>query len=250
MRELLVDAVGGSAADLGRRYVEVDRPAPPDRPWVVANFVVSPDGSVAMGGRVGGLSSPVDQQVFRLLRSAADVILVGAGTVRAEGYGPHRPPAEHRAARLARGQPPTASIAVVSASLRLDLTSALFTRPDARPLVVAPGAADESARERTAAVADLIVAGDGRVDLPAALRLLADRGVRVVVCEGGPVLLGQLLARGLVDEMCLTVAPVLVADPVRLLVEHAVDRPREMTLAHVLEDDGHLFLRYVLAGEG
>lgn len=238
-------AGGLSAADLTARYVDVDRPCPPERPWVVVNFVAAPDGSVAIRGRVGSLSSPVDQQVFRLLRSVADVILVGAGTVRAEGYGPHEPSAEHRAARQGRGQQPAAVVAVVSASLRLDLQSALF-RGGARATVIAPANADRATRTATAAVADLITAGADVVDLRAALRQLRERGVQHVLCEGGPVLLAELLAGGLVDELCLTVAPLLVADPVRLLPAGSLLRPAALQLAHVLEADGQLFLRYLV----
>jgi riboflavin biosynthesis pyrimidine reductase len=246
MRELLSGATGGVAADLVGTYLDVERPPPPDRPWVVADFVVSPDGSVATGGRVGGLSSPSDQQVFRLLRAAGDAVLVGAGTVRAEGYGPHRPAEEHRAWRSARGLAPAAAIAVVSASLELDYESALFTRAERRTLLVVPGGAAEAARRRAAAVADLLLAGEARVDLAAALRGLRERGSRVVVCEGGPKLLAELLAGGLVDEVCLTLAPLLVADPVRLLPDGALSGPRKLVLDSVLEDDGHLFLRYLL----
>ena len=243
-------ATGAASADLERTYLTADRPVPEDRPWVVVNFVVSPDGSVSTGGRVGGLSSPTDQEVFRLLRSAADVILVGAGTVRAEGYGPHRPTDEQRARRVAAGMAPTAAMAVVSAGLRLEPESALFTRAENRTIVVAPATADESARERVGAVADLVLAGESAVDLGLAMRGLRERGAQVVVCEGGPMLLGELLTAGLVDELCLTIAPLLVADPVRLLPDRALLAPREMRLASVLEDDGHLFLRYLLAEGG
>lgn len=248
MREPLSARTGRRAVDLTTRYVEVDRPYRPDRPWVLLNFVASPDGSAAAGGRVGGLSSPRDKEIFRLIRSVGDVILVGAGTVRAEGYGPHRPSAEHQAARRDRGQPPSAAVAVVSATLRLDLESSLFSA-GARPIVIAPDDADPAARARTAGVADLLTAGAGAVDLREALRQLRSRGVDVVVCEGGPLLFAELLVAGLVDELCLTVSPLLVADPVRLLPAGALARPTALHLAHVLEDDGHLFLRYLLAPE-
>lgn len=254
MRELLTDATAGptalSTADLRRIYLDAGRPAPPDRPWVLANFVVSPDGSVATGGRVGGLSSPADQELFHLLRSAADVVLVGAGTVRAEGYGPHRPTDEQRAWRIDAGLPPTAAMAVVSAGLRLDLDSVLFTKAEARTVVVAPAASDEATRRRVAEVADVVVAGEEAVDFAVALREFRERGSRVVLCEGGPMLLGELLDAGLVDELCLTLAPMLVGDPLRLLPDRAVLRTHDMTLASVLEDDGHLFLRYLLTGGG
>src|SRR5690348_14906704 len=247
MRELLTDATAATTApaDLRRIYLDADRPAPPDRPWVLANFVVSPDGSVATGGRVGGLSSPADQALFHLLRSAADVVLVGAGTVRAEGYGPHRPTDEQRAWRAGAGFAPTTAMAVVSASLRLDLGSVLFTTAEARTVVVAPAGSDEATRRRVADVADVVVAGEDAVDFAAALREFRERGSRVLLCEGGPMLLGELLDAGLVDELCLTLAPMLVGDPLRLLPDRAVLRTHDLTLASVLEDDGHLFLRYL-----
>lgn len=248
MRELLTDATPTAPADLGRIYRDPDRPPPADRPWVVVNFVVSPDGSVATGGRVGGLSSATDQEVFHLLRSAADVVLVGAGTVRAEGYGPHRPTDEQRAWRIDAGLAPTAAMAVVSAGLRLDLDAALFTKAESRTVVVAPAGSDTMVRQRMAEVCDVVVAGEEAVDLAAALRAFRERGSRVVLCEGGPMLLGELLAAGLVDELCLTLAPTLVADPLRLLPDRALLAPRDMALASVLEDDGHLFLRYLLIG--
>jgi hypothetical protein len=137
MRELLSDATGGAAADLVRTYLDVERPARADRPWVVADFVVSPDGSVATGGRVGGLSSRSDQQVFHLLRAAGDVVLVGAGTVRAEGYGPHRPTEQDRAWRSARGLPPAAAVAVVTAQQSGGADRLAQLVVDARDLVAA-----------------------------------------------------------------------------------------------------------------
>lgn len=246
MHELLGPQTTYRPADLVGSYVAVDRPCPSHRPWVLINFVATADGSAAAGGRVGGLSSPMDKHVFQLLRSVADVILVGAGTVRAEGYGPHRPSLELQASRRARGQPATATMAVVSGGLNLDLQSSLFAN-GARPFVIAPDNVDTAARDRTAAHAELLTAGHDTVDLGSALGQLHRRGVRLVVCEGGPLLFAQLLAGGWVDELCLTVPPLLVADPVRLLSARALDRPAVLQLAHVLEDEGHLYLRYLVA---
>jgi riboflavin biosynthesis pyrimidine reductase len=227
-------------------YVRAHRPAPAGRPWVMTNFVISPDGSAAVDGRVGVLSDPVDQHLFRLLRSIADVIMVGAGTVRAEGYGPHNPSPEHRAARIGRGQPPTAPLAVVTAGCDLDPTSALFASSEAGPLVITGGSAPRQARERLAASAEVVLAGDDQVDLAEALRLLAAAGARLVLCEGGPALLSRLLDEGLVDEMCVTIAPVLLADPVRMLPSGSLTARTNMILASHREHGGHLFLRYLM----
>ncbi len=136
-------------------------------------------------------------------------------------------------------------MAVVSASLRLNLQSSLFS-DGARPIVVTPNNAEAAARDRTAAHADIVMTGEDAVDLQSALRQLHSRGVRLVVCEGGPLLLAELLAGGVVGKLCLTVSPLLVADPVRLLPAGALAQPAALRLAHVLEDDGHLFLRYLL----
>jgi riboflavin biosynthesis pyrimidine reductase len=228
--------------------VYADMPAASGRPAVRVNMISSVDGATDVGGVSGPLGGPGDRRVYLTLRALCDVVLVGAGTVRAEGYGPHRPTDEQRAWRIDAGLAPTAAMAVVSAGLRLDLAAALFTEAEARTVVVAPARSDEAVRQRVAEVGDVVVAGEEAVDLAAALRAFRERGSRVVLCEGGPMLLGELLAAGLVDELCLTLAPMLVADPLRLLPDRALLAPHDMTLASVLEDDGHLFLRYLLTG--
>lgn len=233
-------------ADPLGRYADADRPARTDRPWVVANFVTALDGSVAVAGKVGELSTPVDQDLFGLLRSLADAVLVGAGTVRAEGYGPVRLGADQRAGRTARGRTPVPPIAVVSRSLDLDLDRPLFTRADPRTIVVAPAAADRKRRTAVAEVADVVHAGDAYVDLPDALAQLRRRGVEILLTEGGPLLLAELLAADLVDELCLTLVPRLGGDPVHLLPGPLPGGLRSMALDHVIEADGQLLLRYLV----
>jgi riboflavin-specific deaminase-like protein len=215
-----------------------------DRPYVRANMVSSIDGAASVEGRSGGLSSPTDKQIFTLLRALADVVLVGAGTVRAEGYGPGRIRTEYAALRARHGQPPEVPIAIVSISLDLDLRSALFR--EARPLVITCAAADSTRRTVVAADADLIVAGEQNVDLTAALSVLGERGLRRVLCEGGPRLLGDLLHSRQLDELCLTVAPVVVGgDAPRIAISHDARTP--MALRTLLEESGTLFARYVRA---
>lgn len=210
-----------------------DRSRSGDRPWVMANFVVSLDGSAAVEGRTRRLSGPADRALFRLLRSQADVVLVGAGTVRAESYGP------------VRGECP-APIAVVSRSLDLDWDAALFTEAAVPTLVVTCGWADADRRAQAERAAEVIMAGDQWVDIWEAVAQLGRRGHRVVLCEGGPCLLGELVVADLLDELCLTLSPLLAGGAGPRIVRGAVvPGPRPLRLASVLEDDGNLFLRYL-----
>lgn len=242
--------VADAAEPLPLERYEVDRPAPSDRPWVLANFVAGLDGAVAVQGRVGPLTSPSDQRLFRHLRSLADVVLVGAGTVRAEGYGPARVTDDQRAARLARGQAAVPRIAVVSVSLRFDWRIPVFAAPGSRPLLVCPAAAEPSSRSAAERHAELLVAGDDRVDLADALRALRGRGVATVVCEGGPALVAELLAADLLDELCLTLAPLTGGDPLRLAAPTAPQPLTRFTLAHALAHGDEVYLRYLARGRG
>jgi riboflavin biosynthesis pyrimidine reductase len=210
-------------------------------------MVTSLDGATALGGRSGGLGGPGDRRVFHTLRSLADVILVGAGTVRAEGYGPVRIPPEEQEARVLRGQAALPRLAVVSRRLDLDLGSDLFTTSDPPPLVITCPGTPASRRVEVAAAADLLLAGQGDdVDLGVALTLLAEMGAELVVCEGGPVLNGQLVAADLVDELCLTMAPLLVGGgSARLGFGLEPVSPHRFDLASLVEDDGELYLRAV-----
>ncbi|MDP9021057.1 MAG: pyrimidine reductase family protein [Actinomycetota bacterium] len=210
-----------------------DRTPPGERPWVMANVVASVDGSAAVDGRTRALSGPADRALFRRLRSQADVVLVGAGTVRAEGYGP------------VRDEKP-APIAVVSRSLDLDWDGALFTEAAVPTLVVTCPGADPARRARAEQAAELVVAGDQWVDVGEAVTQLGRRGHDVVLCEGGPCLLGELVVADLLDELCLTLSPLVAggAGP-RIVTGAVVPAPRPLRLASVLEDDGNLFLRYL-----
>jgi len=204
---------------------------------VRANFVSSLDGAVTLQGKSAGLSSDGDRQLFHLLRTLADVVLVGAGTARSENYGGAKPVDGHA--------PP---IAVVSKSLHFDLSARLFTDTTVRPIVITCSASPLEPREQLAEVADVVVAGDSDVDLRAALDALADRGLRRVLCEGGPHLLGAVASAGLLDELCLTLAPVVAGGTAgRIVAGYLPEVVEAMHLLHVLEEDGHLFLRYSTA---
>lgn len=241
MRQLL--PTPGDPVDLAAAYAY---PGPAEqRPWLRANMVTSLDGSAVQEGRSGGLSTQADKEVFGLLRGLADVVLVGAGTARTEGYrGPHPKP-EHAERRAAHGQRPAPVLALVSASLTLDPESDLFTGAE-RTIVITHGGSSRAARDRLAEVADVVVAGDDRVDLAAAVAALDRRQLARILCEGGPSLLGGLLAAGLLDELCLTVSAKAVGGAGPRITSGA---PVEQTfrLAHLIEDDGTLLTRYVRA---
>jgi riboflavin biosynthesis pyrimidine reductase len=226
-------------AGLARLY------AYPRPDWLRANMVASADGAGSFEGLSGGLSSAADRRLFALLRALCDVVLVGAGTARAEGYRPARRRPE--LASLRTGRTATPPIALVSRALDLDLGATLFTDapPDARTIVITCATSPAGVRAEAARVADVIVAGEGAVDLELALGVLRERGLGRVLCEGGPQLLGYLTAAGLLNELCLTVSP-LVAGPGATRITAGEPFPaRRMTLAHVLCDEGSLFCRYL-----
>lgn len=227
-------------------------PVPPSGRGAVlrANMVASLDGAAWHEGASGPLSSAADMRVFGVLRALADAVVVGAQTVRAEGYRPARAREAFRERRAAAGQTPAAAIAVVSAGLDLDFGAPLFTEAVVATLVLTGTDADP-ARVRAArdAGARVVVAGDGtRVDPAAAVRELAALGLTRLLCEGGPRLLGQFAAAGELDELCLTVAPVVCAGTApRIMDGPPLALPDRYAPVRVLEEDGFLFTRYARA---
>jgi riboflavin biosynthesis pyrimidine reductase len=213
---------------------------------VRANFVASADGSTTLRGRSGPLSSRADREVFSVLRAHCDVVLVGAGTVREERYGPARPGPARRRERASRGLAPVPPIAVVTSRIDLDLASPFFTQAEARPIVLTTARAPLSSRRAAARSAEVVVVGDEAVDLEAALGALEARGLARVLCEGGPRLMAELVACGLLDELCLSLSPVLAGAGGPRVVEGALRAEVPLELAHVLTDGSSLFLRYRL----
>jgi riboflavin biosynthesis pyrimidine reductase len=216
---------------------------PEDRTWVRANMVTSLDGSAVQEGRSGGLSGPADKEVFATLRGLCDVVLVGAGTARKEGYRAPRTKASYAGYRTGLGQRPAPALALVSHSLDLDAGSDLFTG-DERTLVVTSAASDRAARDRLSEVADVVVAGEDAVDVRSAVEQLAEHGLPRVLCEGGPSLLADVVAAGMLDELCLSLSPKLVGGSGTRIV-HGADLDAGFRPAHLLEQDGALFGRYV-----
>ncbi|MHA6630655.1 pyrimidine reductase family protein [Pseudonocardia sichuanensis] len=220
-------------ARLAARYAYPDDLA---APFVRVDVVASADGAVSVEGRSAGLGSPADRRVFLLLRELADVLLVGAGTVRAEDYGGARRPV--------RGTDRPPPVAVVTGSADLDPAGRLFTDTRVPPIVLTLASAPPQRRERLTAAGGDVVALE-RLTPDLVLAELARRGLHRVLCEGGPTLLGELVAADAVDELCLTVAPLLAGGPAgRIAVGPQGAHPRPLELADALHEDGVLLLRY------
>ncbi|ASW90709.1 pyrimidine reductase family protein [Mycobacterium marseillense] len=213
---------------------------PPD--GLRANMIFSADGAAAFGGRAGPLSCPTDQRLLRTLRGLADVVLVGAGTARAENYGPVKLTDAARARRHHEGRFEPPPIAVVSRSG--DLPDRLFSDPAQPPILVT--CARTAARFADDDRLRLLVAGEDTVDVALAVAMLREQGMRRILCEGGPTLLDELVEADAVTELCVTLAPRLAASqPVGYRVHPArLTAPVTMRLAHALVCDDYLFLKY------
>ncbi|MCU1447259.1 pyrimidine reductase family protein [Cryobacterium sp.] len=232
--------------DVLRRYVVTDRSTPHLR----VNFISSLDGAATHDGLSGGLGDDADRLVFDTLRMLSDVILVGAGTVRAEGYGGIRFTDDAVAWRLAHGLPEHPPVAIVSGRLDLDATHPVFTRAASRPMVITHAGAPADRRAALAEVADVLVCGDSAVDHALMVTTLTERGYPQVLCEGGPGLFGSLLAADRVDELCLTLAPLLESGRAPRIAGAREASPRRMRLAHALPAGDTLLLRYLRAAVG
>ncbi len=240
---LLIGEAGGAGPVVS--YVGGRRAPRPDRPWVMTNLVSSVDGATAMSGVSGGLSGPADREIFHQLRGVADAILVGAGTARAERYGPMRPREGVREARATRGQRPVAPIVIVSRSLGFDWSGPLFADAEIPTIVAAPTDAPEGQLAAARRAGRVICAGVGSVALAPLLRRLANDGQQSVLCEGGPRLVAKLAADDLIDELFVTISPCVVAgDAQRMLVGPELVPARPLALIALLEADGAVFLRY------
>ena len=239
MRELLPHP--GTEADLSALLGRDDRGAPHDRPWVMANMVTSIDGAYALSGVSGALSSSADREIFHTLRAAADVILVAAGTSRAEKY---RRPTTTEAlltARRAAGLSDAPRLVVVSRSLSIPADQPFLHGDGPDPLVLHPRSSDTSQVPRGV---ELRAVGSDSVDLRLAMQSLYADGVRLVLCEGGPSLLGQVQALDLLDELFLSVSPVLTGGAVTGILRGAPEHAVPQRLHRLWEDEDSLFLTY------
>ncbi len=244
---LIYPPAHGSAADLSlddlaRLY------APPEGQdtWVRANFVSTLDGAATgADGLSRSINNPADQEVFGLLRALCDVVLVGSGTVAAEHYRAMSLTDEQRAVRATTGRSGVPTLAIVSRSL--DLPATQLAPGEGRVIVLHPSECDAGKRAEVAEALgpdNVIEAGDGWVDPARAVQVLAERGLRQVLCEGGPTLMGMLVAGGALDELCLTWSPLAVGGVhPRILNGPPVDQSWQ--LGHLLEQDGVLIGRWV-----
>lgn len=210
------------------------------RCWVRANMIASLDGAVTVDGRAGGLAGGGDLAMFKAMREVADVVLVGAGTVRAENYSGAQLTIAARQRRRSRGQSEVPPIAVVTASGALEPDSRLFTRTETPPLVFTTTASLAATRARLRDIADVLDASttDPNVVAPAAvLAELGRRGHHRVLCEGGPSLLGEIIGQGLLDELGLTIAPRLVAGAAGRIAVGQTAVMTDMRAVHVLTDE-------------
>jgi riboflavin biosynthesis pyrimidine reductase len=241
MRMLFPDHV--DSIDAATLYADV--PTAKRRPSIRLNMIGSVDGGTSWNGVSGGLGGPADKRVFGVMRAYCDVVLVASGTMRAEHYGPAILPADVQRARQARGQTAVPSIAVVSGTLDFDWDSPFFAAATERPVIITVASADEQAQAAAARVADVVIAGETDVDMVSAVEALGARGARAILAEGGPTLNGELARAQLLDELCLTLAPLLASgDAKRIVAGSSLDQLERLHLVSLCEEDDYLFLRY------
>ena len=221
---------------------------PPDRDWLRMNFISSIDGAATSEGRSGGLGDDADHRVFDLLRRSADAVLVGAGTARDEGYAAMRLDGASVSWRIAHGMPPHPVFVLVTRSLHLDPDSPIFTDAPVQPIIYTVAEAPQTRRSALAAVADVVDTGESEIDPTRVRADLASRRLRHVHAEGGPSLFGSFLDAGVVDELCLTVAPTLVAGTAGRIARGGSATPTGMGVSAVMRAGDELLLRYIRAG--
>lgn len=221
-----------------------------DGRWLAMNFVSSADGSVSVAGRSAGLSNAADQRVYRLSRDLSDIVLVGAGTAMQEQFQGVHPDKQTVERRRRHGLEPVPPVAVVTSGRSLPPDAPVLTNTLRPTLVLAPATTPGNLlRAWQETGAQTILAGEQTVDLPAALDELAARGLHRIGCDGGPELFGQLLTAGLVDELRLTITPLLVAGAAGRIATAADVSTTQLSLASALIDEDTLLLRYLVRRE-
>ena len=221
------------------------RTATDTTPWIYSNMIQSADGGTAVDGLSGPLGGPADVAMLLALRARADVILVGAATASGEGYGPPNPSPETIAVRRSRGQTDRPLVCVVSGSLSISTDEPLFRDPSYRPLILTGADSPDDRRSALETVADIIVAGEERVDLRLGISELAQRGHRVILLEGGPRLNGQFVAEGLIDEWNVTISPTLIGGSAARPAHGSSSDVRHYRLARLWKGGDLLFCRYL-----
>jgi len=234
---------GEPVEDLVGLYMSDDRKAD-GRPWVLVNFISSADGGTAIAGKSSSLGDPDDKAVFQALRAVPDVILVGSGTVEAENYQPVALDEERRERRVAAGLTEVPVLAIVSGRLSFDPDARVFSDPAHRPMVITGPNADPAKLAMLGDAADVVIFEE--VTPKAILARLS--AAKVILCEGGPTLVGQFVAEHLVDELALTIAPLMIGGrSARIAHGDLADPPLDMRLDRQLIGDRSIFLRYLRA---
>lgn len=246
MRRLLPEPA--AATDVDGQLAGFDPPAlcsSEDRPYTYTNFAVSVDGHATIDGRSGAIGSAVDTEMLVGLRTRAEAVMIGAGTMRAERYGRIFSDPARRAAREKRGLPADPLVVLVSASLDLPWDADLFTDGAGRVLVFT---ASEQEPPTTATPLQVVRHREG-VDLVEAMRCLrVEHGVRGLLCEGGPRLHAALLGAGLVDEAFVTVGPQIVGGNGPSMTAGLTEHSLGLELAWLLAEGSELFARYRVLG--
>lgn len=220
---------------------------PSGRKWLVVNFVSSADGAVHVGGRAAGLSNSPDRKVLQLGSDLADVLLVGATTAIVEDFRGVHPDEQTAGRRRQHGLSNIPPTAVVTTGRTLPADAPVITEADAPTIVLTCAAASKKQRKAWAAAgAEVIIAGEAVVDPAAAVHALVERGLRRIDCEGGPHLFGSLLEASAVDELRLTVSPLLVSGTATRIAAGTALDPINLELASALVDDGIMLLRYLV----
>jgi riboflavin-specific deaminase-like protein len=222
--------------------------APAERPYLALNMVATADGKAAVEGRTRAISSETDRQIFHNLRTQADAVMAGAGTIRTEGYGPIVKTDELRAKREREGLSPNPLAVIVSGRLHIPVDVPLLQDPASHVLVLTQSE-DELTGHR--ANVEYLRTESGPFDLrPLMERLRQEYGVRSVLCEGGPTLNASLLPYGLVDELFLTISPTIAGGEHALTIVTGAPLPdlMQLRLLWAMEDGSELYLRYRVAG--
>jgi riboflavin biosynthesis pyrimidine reductase len=220
------------------------------RPWMLLNMVNSVDGFISFEGKAGGLSGPMDKNIYQIIRGLADIILVGAGTVRAENYNaPKTPEGSLAEFRKSRGQEKRPRIAVLSSELNLNPDMGLFAKrhlEDKPPLIYTKSESFKKNGSQFISSSEIIDFPEEELHVSRVVENLFDQNAKIVVCEGGPNLNAHLLAAGVIDEFCLSLSPRVVGgeDPA-LLLNQPVNSPIELSLDRILLEDEFLFCRYL-----
>jgi len=232
----------GDTVDVLEKLFSERRDPPGGRPWVMLNIVESIDGATAVEGGASGLNDADDRQLFLALRAVADVVMNGAATVRAENLGPVKLSDEMMRRRREAGMQEPPTMVLLSRSLSLDPGMRIFSDPEQRPTIITGIEADPDRLEVLDGIADIVQIEE--LDGSSIIKALGNPSV--VLCEGGPTINSQLIRDGVVDEVNLTISPVLaLGESSRVASGSPLRPPTEMRLDRTLMGDQSLFLRFI-----